>query len=314
MTRIHTHSISLGLIGSGVIAWAFAGRPLTANHDLKVPLNPLGINGGPYGEVLAMAMQGPINTYSEVGISGQAHNHAAGKKCDGHGHADGEKCSGHDDHAAGAQSTPAPARSFEQFLVSLGEAAETRTNPYSAGEALKRHLRRQAEDKLRFAYKLDPSHYGNYNALHFFLTEPAVSTRPQLTRAAAKLAEDTIQYSLKQENDPRAALTAAAAATNILHLMFEDYKSEAPKFSIPQMRHFLSVLDYSLARYETIAKQWDKSKNWDLLSPQRIMECDDRFHFISKIRQTSEQTIIRFESKFQHQAGGEFQSLKVLRS
>ncbi len=291
MTRIHTHTISLGLIGSGVIAWAFAGRPLTAAHDLKVPLNPMGINGGPYGEVLAMAMQGPINTYSEIGISGQAHNHA-----------EGEKCERHDDHAASAKSTPAPKRTFQQFLVSLEKAAEARTNPYSAGEALKRHLRRQAEDKLRFAYKLDPAHYGNYNALHFFLTEPAVSTRPQLTRAAAKLAEDTIQYSLKQENDPRAALTAAAAATNILQLMFEDHKSEAPKFTTQQMRQFLNVLDYSLARYETIAKQWDESKNWELLSPQRITECDERFQFICKIRHASEQTIVRFEQKVQAQA------------
>ena len=303
MTRIHTHSISLGLIGSGVIAWAFAGHPLTADHDLKVPLNPMGINGGPYGEVLAMAMQGPINTYSEIGISGQAHHHR-----------DGEKCDSHDDYASSAKSSPAPKHSFKQFLTSLEDATETRTNPYSAGEALKRQLRRQAEDKLRFAYKLDPSHYGNYNALHFFLTEPAVSTRPQLTRAAAKLAEDTIQYSLKQENDPRAALTAAAAATNILQLMFEDYKSEAPKFSIPQMRHFLSVLDYSLARYETIAKQWDESKNWELLSPQRIMECEDRFSFIRNIRTASEKTIIRFESRFQNQAGGEPQDLKVSKS
>lgn len=303
MTRIHTHSISLGLIGSGVIAWALAGRPLTVDHDLKVPLNPMGINGGPYGEVLAMAMQGPINTYSEIGISGQAHHHG-----------DGEQCDGHDDHASRAKSTPAPKHSFKQFLTSLEEATEARTNPYSAGEALKRYLRRQAEDKLRFAYKLDPSHYGNYNALHFFLTEPAVSTRPQLTRAAAKLAEDTIQYSLKQENDPRAALTAAAAATNILQLMFDDSKSTAPMFSTQQMRQFLSVLDYSLARYETLAKQWDASKNWELLSPQRITECDDRFHFMTKIRETSEKTIVRLESGLQHQAGGEPQGLKVSKS
>lgn len=303
MTRIKTHSVSLGLIGSGVIAWAFTGRPLTVDHDLKVPLNPMGINGGPYGEVLAMAMQGPINTYSEIGISGQAHHHGEGEKCEGHDHADGEKCDGHDDHASSAKSSPAPERSFKQFLTSLEEATEARTNPYSAGEALKRHLRRQAEDKLRFAYKLDPSHYGNYNALHFFLTEPAVSTRPQLTRAAAKLAEDTIQYSLKQENDPRASLTAAAAATNILQLMFDDSKSTAPKFSTQQMRQFLSVVDYSLSRYETIAKQWDESKNWKLLSPQRITECDDRFNFIRKIRETSEKTIVRLESGLQHQAG-----------
>ena len=62
MSRIPNHAISACLIGIGVFAWAFAGRGLIANTDLNVPLNPLGINGSPYGEVFAMAMQGPIDT------------------------------------------------------------------------------------------------------------------------------------------------------------------------------------------------------------------------------------------------------------
>lgn len=313
MSRLSTHSISLCLIGTGVFAWAFAGRPLIADHDLKAPLNPLGINGSPYGEVFAMAMQGPIDTYSDMGLQGQGHQHAAGEKCDGHDHAPGEECADQD-HAAEAKPAPTAEQRFEKFLASLGEAAEARTNPYSAGEALKRYLRRQAEDKLRFAYQLDPAHYGNYNTLHFFLTEPSVGTRPQLTASAAKLAEDTIQYCLKQEHDPRPALTAAAAATNILQLMFEDQKTAAPKFNTTQMRQFLGVLDYSLARYDNIAKQWDQTKNWELLSPQRIAECDERFHFVCKIRDTSEKTILRFEAKLQSQAAGESKGLKVSKS
>lgn len=303
MSRISTHAISLCLIGTGMLAWTLAGRPLITNPDLDVPLNPLGINGSPYGEVFAMAMQGPINTYTEMGLHGQGHDHPDGETCDDHNHdhADGETCDAQD-HDAAAKPAPAAEPSFEKFLTSLQVAARARTNPYAASEALKRHLRRQAEDKLRFAYQLDPAHYGNYNTLHFFLTEPSVGTRPQLTPSAAKLAQDTIQYCLKQESDPRPALTAAAAATNMLQLMFEDQKTPAPKFSTAQMRQILSVLDHSLARYDTIAKHWDLTKNWALLSPQRIAECDERFLFICKIRDASEKTIIRFESKLQPQA------------
>ena len=332
MSRLSTHAISLCLIGTGAFAWAFAGRPLVTHPDLGVPLNPLGINGSPYGEVFAMAMQGPINTYTEMGLHGQGHDHAPGETCDDHDHAEGETCDDHDhadgetcddhedgetcdaDHAADAKPAPAAEPRFEKFLASLQVAAQARTNPYAASEALKRHLRRQAEDKLRFAYQLDPAHYGNYNTLHFFLTEPSVGTRPQLTPSAAKLAQDTIQYCLKQESDPRPALTAAAAATNILQLMFEDQKTPAPTFSTAQMRQFLSVLDHSLARYDNIAKHWDQTKNWELLSPQRIAECDERFHFICKIRDTSEKTILRFEAKLQPQASGESQGLKVSKS
>jgi hypothetical protein len=308
MSRISTHTITACLMGAGALTWAVAGRPLVTNSELKAPLNPMGINGSPYGEVFAMAMQGPIDTYAEMGMNGVGHQHADGEACEGHDH-------DHEDHAHSAacdhdheaKDTPAKADSvkkpgLDDFLASLGDVDEIRTNPYAAGNALKRHLRRQTEDKLRFAYQLDPAHYGNYNTLHFFLTEPAVGTRPQLTATAAKLAEDTIHYCLKQEHDPRPALTAAAAATNILQLMFADQQNDSPHFNTAQMRQFLNVLDSSLARYEAIGKEWEQSKNWELLSAHRIEECAERLQFICKMRETCEKTILRFEGKIQSQA------------
>jgi hypothetical protein len=304
MSRIPSIAITAGLLGSGVFAWAFAGRPLLANPDLKAPLNPLGINGSPYGEVFAMAMQSPIDSYFHAGM-GQSHNHADGEECSGCADHDHDHDHDHDDHHAGNPSvaeTKSPALNvrFRNLLTSLGKASEARTNPKAASEALKRHLRRQAEDKLRFAYQLDPSHYANYNSLHFFLTEPQVGTRPELTWSAAKLAEDTIQYCLKQDNDPRPALTAAAATTNILHLMFEDRRNESPKFNTAQMRQYLGLLDQCIARYDMIAKQWEQSKNWELLSPMRIAECEERLKFICKVREAASGAIDRFEGK-QHQ-------------
>jgi hypothetical protein len=289
MSRIPSTAITTALIGAGALAWAFAGRPLVANPDLNSPLNPLGINRSPYGEVFAMAMQGPIDTYFHVAMFGGSHKHEEGKSCD--------SCAEAKPEIKTAKTTPTLKVRFRNLLTSLDKVAEVRTNPKAASEALKRHLRRQAEDKLRFAYQLDPAHYANYNSLHFFLTEPAVGTRPELTPSAAKLAEETIQYCLKQENDPRPALTAAAAATNIMHLMFSDQQNETPKYHPPQMRQCLDLLDHCIARYDLIAKQWDQTKNWELLSPQRINECDERFKFICKIRDAAEKTIVRFEQQ-----------------
>lgn len=299
MSRILAHTISLCLIGTGVCAWTFAGRPLIADRDLDAPLNPLGINGSPYGEVFAMAMQGPIDTYFDIGMSGGGHPQEDSGKSSDSKHDHGSDTA---NTVVDAKPSPSLERRLENLLASLNEVAEVRTNPKATTEGLKRYLRRQAEDKLRFAYQLDPAHYGNYNSLHFFLTEPAVGTRPELTSTAAKLAEDTIQYCLKQQNDPRPALTAAAAATNILQLMFAGQHGGAPQFNTTQMRQYLNVLDYSISRYETLSKEWDQSKNWQLLSPQRITECDERFSFICKIREASEKTIIRLEGKLQHQA------------
>jgi len=288
MSHIPSIAVSTGLIGAGALAWTMAGRPLLANPDLNVPLNPLGINRSPYGEVIAMAMQGPIDTYFNAAMFGGAPPHD-------HGNEPQTKPS------SPSATPPAPKPSLwtrvDAFVSSLNKVAETRTNRTPASTALKRHLRRQAEDKLRFAYQLDPAHYANYNALHFFLTEPEIGTRPELTPTAAKLAEDTIQYCLKQDHDPRPALTAAAAATNILHLMFSDAQSDQPKYTTAQMRQCLGLLDQCLARYNLISQEWDQSNHWELLSPQRIDECADHLSFIGKIRDAAEQTIIRLEQK-----------------
>lgn len=279
MSRILTHAISVCLIGIGVFAWALAGRPLVANPALDAPLNPLGINGSPYGEVFAMAMQGPIDTYFHGAMN-------SGPRC-------------HEDHVEAAVVPPSPSWKgrFENLLASLDKVSKVRTNPQSSSEAHKRYLRRQVEDKLRFAYQLDPAHYANYNSLHFFLTEPELGTRPQLTPSAAKLAEETIQYCLKQDSDPRPALTAAAATCNILELMFNDQANDSPKFNTDQMRQYLNLLDHCTTRYVSMSQAWEQSKNWDLISPQRIAECDDRYTFICRIRDDAEGTILRFEGK-----------------
>lgn len=304
MSRLTSNAISACLIGTGVAAWAFAGRPLVADPDLAAPLNPLGINGSTYGEVFAMAMQGPIDTHFHEAMGTGFHQHVEGETC--------KSCDkSEESEATEAQESPRVG-SLRNILVSLDKVSSIRTNPKAASQAHKLFLRRQAEDKLRFAYQLDPSHYANYNALHFFLTEPQIGTRPELTPSAAKLAEKTIQYCLEQDQDPRPILTAAAC-TNILHLIFHDQKAATPKFSTAQMRQCLGTLGRCIGRYVTLAKPWDESKSWDLLSPMRISECDDRFSFICKIRDAAEETIIRFESELQTQAKT-VESLKVLKS
>jgi hypothetical protein len=296
MSRIPSIAITTGLIGSGVLAWAFAGRPLVENPDLKSPLNPLGIKRSPYGEVFAMAMQGPIDTHFHEGFIGRAsHRLQDGMESDA---GTMEEAAPEADQPLAKSKASLQSR-WKGMVTSLSKVSEVRTNPKAASEALKRHLRREAEDKLRFAYQLDPAHYANYNSLHFFLTEPSIGTRPELTPSATKLAEETIQYCLKQDNDPRPALTAAAACTNILHLMFADLQSDSPKYRPGQMRQCLNLLDHCIARYAMIARQWDESKNWELLSPQRVTECEEHFKLISKIRDDADKTILRLENESQ---------------
>jgi len=295
MSRYTTHAITAGLIGSGALAWALAARPLVTNPDLKAPLNPFGINTSPYGEVFAIAMQGPIDTYFHgAWTGGVGHTHKPGESCEICEKAKVEKVPAKTDKTLEGR--------FRNLVAKMESATDERTNPKPASQALRFFLRREAEDKLRFAYNLDPAHYGNYNSLHFFLTEPQMGTRKIMTPAVAKLADDTIQYCLKEQNDPRPMLTAAGACTNILLLMFEDQQNPKPLFNTTQMRSYLNLLDHCISNYMMLAKRWDETKSWDLLSAQKITECEERFRFIGKIREATAQGIIRFEARSSPQA------------
>lgn len=315
MSRHSTNAISLCLIGTGMFAWAFAGRPLVANSDLNVPLNPMGINGSPYGEVFAMAMQGPVETFFHGAMGTGVHRHTNGESC-----ASCEKKPAETPMTGPKifripqpETAPAPEKAavakaglpldqrFEKFLASLSKVENISTNPKATSDAHKLYLRRQTENKLRFAYNLDPSHYGNYNSLNLFLSE-GIGTYPEAKDSVAKLAEQTIQYCLKQDHDPRPALTAAAASTNILQFMFADQREGHSTYNTSQMRQALGLLDHSLARYNALAKEWDETKQWDLISTQRINECEDRYTFITKIREACEKTILRLEGHHQPQA------------
>ncbi len=283
-----TNIISIALIGGGVAGFVIASRPLLANKEADVPLNVLGINRSPYGEVFAMAMQGPIDTYFHAT---QAKSH----KCDGAG-----SCL----HKSHSQSRNASTESYDgindrvrHFIGGMDAGLTERTNPRGASKAHKFHLRRGIEDKLRFAYNLDPGHYGNYNAYHFFLTEPELGTRPELTPHAAKLADDTIKYCLKQRNDPRLALTAAAAAGNIIELMLNDrhINKQQPLYTTAQMREVLIVMDRSFGLYSHLSNEWSESGVWGNISELRLIEVEERLSFTLKIRDSHEQSIRRLE-------------------
>lgn len=304
MSRIYNHTTTLCLIGAGALVWTFAGRPLVTNPDLAVPLNPMGINGSPYGEVFAMALQGPIETFFHGSMGTGVKYQIEGKapKLTGLNLLTRPEFKKQISESEIAKTDLPLGQRFEEYLASLNELSSVSTNPMGPSQAHKTYLRSQAEKKLRFAYHLDPSHYGNYNSLNFFLTEPGIGSTRVLTPEAIKLSDKTIQYCLSQEHDPRPALTAASAATNMIHLMFADLQSgDTPKYSTEQMRKYLDLLDLSINRYQTLSNEWKRNKNWDLISPQRITECEDRFSFIVKIRDAAEKTILRLEGKYQPQ-------------
>lgn len=297
MKPTRQHLIFAAMIGCGMVAMAMAARPLADHETLDYPINPLGVNRSPYGEIFAMAMQGPIDMFWHQGeLSKLAPGESGTASCKICNHDRG--CAHRTTQAASGMRAGPPFpwnQRLRVFLENLDDASTARTNTVRGSKALDYHIRRQVENKLRFAYRLDPAHYGNYNSYHFFLTEPQVGTRPVLSPEAARLARETIDYCLAEEHDPRPSLTAAAAATNVIHLMFADQKNEAPVFTTTQMRECLNLLDHCISRHLAIRKQWIANGHDQLLSPMRIMEMEDRFAFVSRIRDAAEPAVIRFE-------------------
>jgi len=299
MSRIANALISTGLISSGLLMCAWTGSSLLNNSELDTPLNPFGINHSPYGEVFAMAMQGPINTDFHVGMYGATEESIVQAQQKHAASPPGSLLIVKPKQEAPHNKPPqtwSPTQKLLSMIARMERGHQERTNPLPASEALKFFLRRKAEDKLRFAYQLDPSHYANYNSLHFFLSE-GIGTRPELVASAGKLAEETVDYCLKQEDDPRPPLTAAAACTNILHLMFTNLRKGESTASTTEMRAWLSKLDECIAHYHEIATEWDQNNSWSRLSPQRIQECQNRISFVTRIRDAAFQTIVRIEKK-----------------
>lgn len=280
--------ISFALIGCGMIGFVVVSGSLLKNKDIVVPLNVLGINRSPYGEVLAMAMQGPIDTFYHAAEAQEHH-------CEDPEHCPHRQVES-DQELASAKVTGVNDR-FRHFIDGMGAGLVERTNPKSASAAHKFFLRRGIEDKLRFAYNLDPGHYGNYNAYHFFLTEPQLGTRPELTPTAAKLAQDTINYCLSRRDDPRLALTAAAASANVIELMFNDrhVHPQNPRFSTGQMRSMLSVCDKAIGIFSELSKEWTEQGLWANLSTFRILEIEERSKFVFKVRESQAKAIALLE-------------------
>lgn len=280
------------LAACGLGLWMHAGSALAEKQALEFTPNPLGIKMSPYGQVFAMAIQAPIDEDWSARYGGGGH------RCDG-GNCD------HSSHGetAGEAIRNANPSSRTPLLARLEAAAEERTNPRPPSPAHEYYLRREVEKRLRFAWSLDPSHYANYHSYHLFLSESSVGTREVLRDGwiehGLNVARFTIDYCLRETHDPRPALTAAAAASNSLELMFFQKESRP----LADFENMLAILDLALARHAELSGIWLESGAWENLSPMRLQEVTDRHQFLVKIRQANADAIKRIATTGSKHAG-----------
>lgn len=283
-TRTHITTGTLAL--AGVAVWFAAGTALKNSGGFDFHPNPLGIKQSPYGQVLAMAIQGPVDQdFHMVMTPGDLPSVKAGT----HQAECANGACGHSHHAAGTINDEAP------LIEKLANITGRRTNPNPPTPGHQLYLRSKIEKRLRFAYELDPSHYGNYNSYHLFLTEPQLGTEVTVEEffegreRANRLAEHTIRYCLAAPRDPRPALTAATAAYNILESMC--FRPEA--HSLDELRGQLELIDFCLERHQQLLDLSVEDGSWDLLSPLRQTELLDRAKFTRVLRDSAAGTLDR---------------------
>jgi hypothetical protein len=313
------------LLGVGAALWAYGTHRLTPPEGLRFKPNPLALKMSAYGQVIGMAMQGPVDSFWHEG-SGHDHDHdhdhhGDDPHCDhDHDHDHGtlagsagsaacSDCAGHDDqHAAGcpqaaqaAATAPTSLREqAKQYLRDLGAGVNERTNPHANSTAHRFYLRRQIENRLRLAYEFDPSNYGTYNSYHLFLTESSLATRTHAEQQVLHLANWTIHYCLRENHDPRPALTAAAAAHDIITAMLGSQTAH-PRASYDAS---LATLDTALARHLRLLRERQSDGSLTLISATRRTEMNERLRMLVRLRDADETAIRRRFGQLDTQQAG----------
>lgn len=275
----------------GISLWYQAGSALASPGDYTYLPNPFGIKKSPYGQVLAMAIQAPVDADWTARYQRASQSKAEKSEPPNGGTPDSTACCSSSGCAEGRH-LGVSARP-ESLLARLDAAATERTNPRPPSSAHDFYLRNQVEKRLHFAWSLDPSNYGNYHSYHLFLSESSVGTQEVLGKDwiehGLKVARYTIDYGLAEQNDPRPALTAAAAAANSLELMMHKQHQRPDA----ELRAMLSTLDLALGKHALLSNAWVESGAWANLSAMRQQEVSDRYTFLLKIRDANAAAIER---------------------
>ena len=175
----------------GVGLWVGFSLHLDKEKKLGCELNPASMKGSPYGKILALAIQGPIDLYWHFGETHESAEilNAEHEHPDGTSHAHGDDLDhgyDHDPSSAGGSAVLASDENIDsgggqrggktfteqvkdEFKL-MGATAKRKTDgtPLSSGH--KKYIQSVIEDKVRLAYELDPTNYTNYGNLHLFLS------------------------------------------------------------------------------------------------------------------------------------------------
>ncbi|MBT8036177.1 MAG: hypothetical protein KJO21_01415 [Verrucomicrobiae bacterium] len=300
--NVTTYSIAIGctlVLGAGL--WGGMATQFNARGQLDYKPNVACVKGSPYGKILALAMQGPIDFYWHEGASHEdtsilnqdAHEHDAScaDGCDdhsGHDHAaaksaHGEDCpcdahGGKQENLKEGETGPLHLRA-KRMIKKMAAYSRRKTDGQPLSPAHQKYLQGVVEDKLRFAYELDPSNYINYGNYHLFISTTSLGKSEGDDDRAVKLAMRTLDFCQEDDVDPESWLTAASAAYDIVSHIGRYYE----QYTIPEAKESLAQFDVCLQQYVQLRDQ--ALKNNRIVSEIRLDDMEARANSLTKLRE-----------------------------
>jgi len=279
-------------LGAGL--WGGMANKFKAENGLSYEPNIACVKGSPYGKVLALAVQGPIDFYWH---SGQTHTDvetlnedqaACADGCTDHNHSKpaqaehGEDCGcpahgGSDTVASKIDTKPFQQRAKDQ-IRKMAASAHRKTNGAPLSQAHQDYLQGVTEDKLRLAYELDPSNYTNYGNYHLFIATTTFGKGEADDDRAIELAKKTIAFCKNDSVDPASWLTAASAAYNVIYHIGRYHQ----KFTIPEAKASLSDFDFCIMNFERLSQEAVVEAR--VVSEARLNEMQSRAKYLGKLR------------------------------
>lgn len=272
------------VVGAGL--WVATAKSLELSTKLDYTPNVLTIKGSPYGKVLALAMQGPIDSYWHYG---QTHEHVDilnaedGSEAHDHGH-DHDHSHDHDNYNSESEKLSEEASLVwnvraKEKIRKMSAYTYRVTNRMGKSKAHVDYLKGATEDKIKFAYDLDSTNYANYNNYHLFLTITDFGSSPADSEKAYDMSVSTLMLCKSDNYDPNVWITAASAAYNIIFYMGEN----PDKFARVELDSALFELDNCLKRFIEL---YNDAIDRNVISSARINELASYYQSVAKLRES----------------------------
>lgn len=289
--------LSVTLLVGGV-TWWMSAQNLDHQKMLAYTPNVASLKGSPYGKILAFAAQGPIDFYWH---QGQSHDDieifnaetngefqcAAGcaAGCEVHIHDHDHHSEQHGDTIL---TTEAPWHvSAKEEIKKLVAYTRRRTNEVPISPKHDKYLQSEIEDKLKFAYQLDPTNTTNYSNYYYFLSVSNLGRSEADLEKCIALAQETLSICKQDQFDPSSWVTAVVASHDIAEYSI----ANSDQYSQKEIDAYLEEFDFCLSEYRKVLLSSLDSKRF--ISNIRINEMEEHIRFTLKLKESLDVTYKR---------------------